>query len=88
MNLGRGYFDFTPVQGYDYYLEAPGGIRYPLNVSAQPEIDRQELTFSVTRKVLSPGEDLEVRIFTNEIMVSTDVYIVGIFVKEQYVYLE
>ena len=46
------------------------------------------MSFSVTRKVLNPEEDLQVRIFTNDKMVAADVYVIGIFVKEQYLYLE
>jgi hypothetical protein len=38
--------------------------------------------------VLNPEEDLQVRIFTNDKMVPADVYVIGIFVKEQYLYLE
>ncbi len=88
INQGRGYFEFTPSPNNDYFLSDQNGNTYPLNISSQPEILKQELIFSVTRKVLTPNENLEVRIFTNDVMNPSDVYIIGIFVKEVYMYLE
>jgi hypothetical protein len=88
VKLGRGYFEFTPESGNEYFLSDTKGNSYAMNISSQPEIAKQELTFSVTRKVLAPNENLEVRIFTNDKVKTEDVYIIGIFVKEEYQYLE
>ncbi len=47
-----------------------------------------EINFSVTRKVLDNNEDLELRVFTNDKLLPTEVFMIGIFIKEQYKYLE
>jgi hypothetical protein len=63
--------------------------RYNLNVTSQPEESQWEINFSVTKKVIqAPDEDIEVRIFTNRNMKTSDVYVLGVFNKEQYMALE
>jgi hypothetical protein len=43
----------------------------------------------VIKKVIqAPDDPLEVRIFTNNMMKTSDVYVLGVFNKEQYTVLE
>jgi len=94
-HLGRGYFEFVPLPNNTYYFvttdpESGNTLnRYNLNVSVEPDVSQWEINFSVTKKVIqAPDEELEVRIFTNRFMKTTDVYVLGIFNKEEYMALE
>jgi hypothetical protein len=93
--LGRGYFEFVPLPNTTYYFvttdPSSGNTlnRYNLNVTSQPEDSQWEINFSVTKKVIqAPDEDIEVRIFTNQNMKTSDVYVLGVFNKEQYMALD
>lgn len=94
-HLGRGYFEFEPVSNSTFYFVTTdpqtGNTlnRYNLNVTTEPEANQWEINFSVTKKVIqAPNEDLEVRIFTNRQMKSSDVYVLGVFNKENYMALD
>lgn len=89
-SLGRGYFEITPTQGNAYFVSlGENNTQVPLNISEdQVDIENQELQFSVVRKVLSNDEDLTVRIFTNDRMDPSDVYVLGLYVKERALFLE
>jgi hypothetical protein len=88
-HLGRGYFEFVPFPNTSYFFvttdPSSGNTlnRYNLNVINEPEASQWEINFSVTKKVIqAPDEELEVRIFTNRNMKTSDVYVLGVFNKE------
>eukprot|EP00347_Sterkiella_histriomuscorum_P007254 403349667 len=88
---GRGNFSFTPIKGLMYYLEFSSqnqSYRQQLNVSVQPSIDKLELNFGLQNKILENNEDLQVNILTTELLDDKNYYVIGVFNKEQIMYME
>lgn len=91
INLGRGYFEFSPSSDNEYFLSNTKNgsiVNYGLNVSSQVDIDEWEINFSVTKKVLGNDESLEIRLFTNDKMLPSDIYLLGVYNKERPMVLE
>eukprot|EP00347_Sterkiella_histriomuscorum_P004662 403359590 len=88
---GRGNFTFIPRKGVNYYLSISQGDKVNnqyLNVSDQPDIDNLELNFGINNKVIENDEDLEVTLLTNYVLDPRNIYVIGVFNKEQILYLQ